>query len=316
MKTKQHKIIKSPYFLLVIATLIWGGNFVIGRAIAEYIPPYTLSFLRWVAALVVFLPIAWSKIYEEKDVIKENWLPLLWMAVTGIAGFNTLLYIALHYTTSINASLVNTTAPIIIAVLSFLIIGERLKRNQIIGVILSVVGVIIIFSQGSLEVLLGLTFNAGDLIMVAAVIVWGLYSILVRHYVNRLSMYATLAAAMVMGVVVLFPFFIWESFYAGKHIIWNLYSSLTIVYVGVLASVVAFVAWNTAVGEIGAAKAGIFLNLIAIFAAIFAILFNNEQLTWYQVVGGSVAVLGVYLSTRQATANKKVPASGKLPNKS
>ena len=289
-----------PYVLLIIATMIWGGNFVIGRAISDQVPPLTLAFLRWVVAVAIFLPLAWKEIAANKQEIKKHWKALLLMAFTGIAGFNTLVYIGLHHTTSINASLVNTITPLIIIVLSYFILKESLVYNQLIGLILSIAGVFLILSQGSLNILLTLSFNIGDLIIFVAVILWGVYSIIIKYNSGQIPLYTSLAIPMVIGMFILLPFSLWELFIADQELIWSVSSIAAIIYVGVFASIIAFLSWNKAVSLIGPGKAGIFLSLIPVFTTIFAIAFIGETLTWYQVTGGILAVTGIYLSTRKS----------------
>ena len=288
-----------PYVLLIIATMIWGGNFVIGRAISDQVPPLTLAFLRWVVAVAIFLPLAWKEIIANKQEIKKHWKALLLMALTGIAAFNTLVYVGLHYTTSINASLLNTVTPLIIIVLSYFILKESLVYNQLLGLVLSITGVFLIISQGSLNILLTLSFNIGDLIIFVAVILWGVYSIIIKYNSGRIPLYTSLAIPMVIGMFILLPFSLWELFIANQEVVWSVSSIAAIIYVGVFASIVAFLSWSKAVSLIGPGKAGIFLSLIPVFTTIFAIAFIGETLTWYQILGGVLAITGIYLSTRK-----------------
>jgi len=288
-----------PYILLIIATMIWGGNFVIGRAISDQVPPLTLAFLRWVVAVAIFLPFAWREMVANKQIIIEHWKALLLMSLTGIAAFNTLVYVGLHHTTSINASLLNTLTPLIIIVLSYFILKEALVYNQLIGLILSITGVFLILSQGSLNTLLTLSFNIGDLIIFVAVILWGVYSIVIKYNSGKIPLYTSLAVTMIVGMLILLPFSLWELFIADQNIVWSVSSVAAIIYVGVFASIVAFLSWNKAVSLIGPGKAGIFLSLIPIFTTVFAIAFIGETLTWYQITGGVLAITGIYLSTRK-----------------
>lgn len=290
---------KSPYALLVVATFIWGGNFVIGRAISDQIPPYTLSFLRWSLAFLVLLPFTWKKIRTDyHEWIRQ--LPIIMiLSITGIAGFNTLLYVALQYTTSINASFMNSSTPILISMLSVWILREGIEKQQVIGTILSFAGVLFIVSKGDLHTLQTLSFNLGDIIMILAVLTWALYSVLTKKYGKRLPGGSTFIMSILVGVVMLFPFSIWELYYTDASITWTASSLSAILYVGVLASIIAFYAWNTAVIQIGPAKAANYLNLIPVFAATFAILFINEKMAWYQVIGGAFVIIGVALSTKK-----------------
>lgn len=296
---------RNPYFLLVLATILWGGNFVIGRAITDSMPPFTLSLLRWCTALIIFLPFAWPQLKKEYAQLKKNWHILILMSITGIAGFNSLLYLALHYTTSINASLVNTSTPIVIYILSFFILREQLNRNQMIGTVLSLAGLFFILSKGSLSVLVNFSFNFGDFIVLAAVVCWSIYSILIKRYTGILPGYSTFLVCIAFGILVLLPLSFYETFILNIPIVWSSSSVFTILYTGVFASIVAFISWNTAVVRVGANKAGIFLNLIPVFAVIFAVLFIGEKIMWYQLAGGLFVIAGVYLSARSIPLEKK-----------
>ncbi|MDR0136546.1 DMT family transporter [Metabacillus idriensis] len=296
---------RNPYFLLVLATILWGGNFVIGRAVTDSMPPFTLSVLRWCTAFIIFLPFAWPHLKKEHALLKKNWRILILMSITGIAGFNSLLYLALHDTTSINASLVNTSTPIMIYILSFFFLKDQLNKNQMIGTVLSLAGLLFILSKGSLDVLLNLTFNFGDFIVLAAVVCWSIYSILIKRYTGVLPGYSTFLVCMVIGMIVLTPFAIYETFILKIPVVWSSSAILTIFYTGIFASIVAFLSWNTAVVKVGANKAGIFLNLIPVFAVIFAVLFIGETLMWYQLAGGISVIAGVYLSARPIPAEHK-----------
>ena len=195
-----------PQLLLVLATLLWGGNFVIGRAVTGDIPPITLAFFRWCVAFIVFLPIAYSRVKREWHMIKAHWPAVIVMAITGVACFNTLVYIGVYYTTSINASLMNSSTPIIIYILSFIFLKERLSKFQLIGTALSLAGVAFILSKGSLETLLSFSFNKGDLIVLIAVCCWGVYSLLVKQYAGRLPGYSTFLVTIALGAIMLLPF--------------------------------------------------------------------------------------------------------------
>lgn len=287
-----------PHVLLVLATLLWGGNFVIGRAVAGQLPPYTLSFARWCVALLVFLPFCWQQIRTDWPVLRQHLPMLFFLSLTGVAGFNTLLYIALHYTTSINASLVNTSTPIIIYLITFFVLREKLTRNQLIGIAISLIGVICIISKGSIAALLAFSFNKGDLLVIAAVICWSIYSILIKKTAGQLPGNTTFAATIVIGIILLFPFFLYETFWSGAQAVWSVSSFATILYVGIMASIAAFLSWNTAVARVGAAHAGVFLNLIPVFASLFAVLFLHEYIAWYQLLGGAFVVTGVYISAK------------------
>ena len=288
-----------PQFLLILATLLWGGNFVIGRAVAGDIPPITLAFLRWSVAFIVFLPLAYTRTKREWHMIKSNWPAVITMTITGVACFNTLVYIGLHYTTSINASLMNSSTPIIIYILSFVFLKERLSQFQIAGTALSLTGVLFIISGGSLQSLLSFSFNKGDLIVLVAVFCWGVYSLLVKKYAGQLPGYSTFLVTIALGALMLLPFTIYELLSTSVAIVWSPSTICAILYVGIVASIIAFLSWNTGVVALGANKASIYLNFIPLFSAIFAVIFLDEELLLSQIIGGIAVVCGVIISNRK-----------------
>ncbi|MER2107831.1 MAG: DMT family transporter [Solibacillus sp.] len=286
-----------PQALLILATLLWGGNFVIGRAVTGDIPPITLAFLRWCVAFIVFLPIAYPYIKKDWPKLKAH-LPIVCiLALTGVACFNTLVYIGVYYTTSINASLMNSSTPIIIYILSFIFLKERLSSYQIFGTLLSLVGVLFIISGGSLTTLFAFSFNKGDLIVLFAVFCWAIYSLLIKQYAGRLPGYSTFLSTIAIGAVMLIPFTVYELATTDISIHWSASTFGAILYVGIIASIIAFLSWNAGVVALGANRASIYLNFIPVFAAIFAILFLGEQLQLAQLIGGAAVVSGVILSS-------------------
>lgn len=286
-----------PPLLLILATLLWGGNFVIGRAVSGDIPPITLAFLRWIVAFLVFFPIAYQRTKKEWSALRQHWGVVIVLALTGVAAFNTLVYIGLHYTTSINASLMNSSTPLIIYILSFIFLKERLTKFQLLGTLLSLAGVLFIISGGSVQSLFSFSFNKGDLIVLVAVVCWSVYSLLIKKYAGKLPGYSTFLVTIIIGAIMLLPFAVYEQLTTSQAIVWNTSTMGAIIYVGIIASIVAFLSWNTGVVSLGANKAGIYLNFIPLFATIFAVLFLNEQLLLAQVIGGIAVIAGVFIST-------------------
>lgn len=288
-----------PQLLLILATILWGGNFVIGRAVAGDIPPITLAFLRWCTAFIMFFPLAYRRTKREWSMLKAHWPAVIILAITGVASFNTLVYIALHYTTSINASLMNSSTPIIIYILSFIFLKERLSKFQILGTALSLIGVLFIISGGSLESLIHFSFNKGDFIVLVAVLCWGVYSLLIKQYAGRLPGYSTFLVTIALGAIMLLPFTAYELLTNTVAIDWSLKTVSAILYVGIIASIIAFLSWNSGVVSLGANSAGIYLNFIPLFAAIFAVIFLEEQLQLSQIIGGLAVISGVILTNKK-----------------
>lgn len=287
-----------PHLLLVLATILWGGNFVIGRAVTGEIPPFTLSLLRWCLAFIVFFPIAFKYVKRDWQKFKEHWPIVIVLALTGVASFNTLVYIGVYYTTSINASLMNSLTPIFLYILSFAFLKIKVTRNQIIGTAISLLGVLFILTKGSIENLINFHFNFGDLIVIVAVISWSFYSLLVKQYSDRLPGFSTFLVCIALGAIMLVPFSMYELMTSTTPIHWSGATIGAILYVGILASIVAFLSWNKGMVEIGTNRAGIYLNLVPVFATLFATIFLGEQLYFAQMIGGIAVIGGVILTNR------------------
>jgi drug/metabolite transporter (DMT)-like permease len=297
LSTWVERIQQKPYLLLVIAAFLWGSNFVFGRLLVQTIPPFHLSIMRWIVGFLVFFPLAWKEIIINKEILLKNWKIIFFLALTGIAGFNSLLYVAVQYTTSINATLVNATAPLLIVILSVLFLNEKLVWIQYIGIAISFLGVLWIFVEGSIENLLALSFNLGDLFVIAAVISWSIYSILMKKWGGNLPRKSTFLSTIFLGILILVPFWLWEelhSSFAIKDL--TTVDWLGIVYLGTFPSIVAMVCWNEGVMQVGPGRASNFLYLIIFFGGIMAVLVG-EQYTLVQFTGGLLILTGVILAS-------------------
>ncbi|MGV3264736.1 DMT family transporter [Cytobacillus pseudoceanisediminis] len=295
---------KYGFLMLILANMIWGGNFVIGRIGVDYFPPLLFSLMRWIIAFLLLTPFMVKKLKSDWNIIWQHKRILLLLAVTGVAGYNTIIYFALQYTTSINASVVNSTTPLFIAILAIFILREKLLAHQAAGILLSVFGILYIVSKGSIEVFLSWSINAGDLYVLAAVIMWASYSVIGKKYSNVLPVLTSFYASTFIGILLLVPLSLIEYLVLEKTPVFTLTSAGILLYVGFLASIMAFLSWNFGVSLIGAAKAGVFLNLLPIFAIIFALCFTEEKLYLYQIIGGGIVTLGVVISSKKSLGFK------------
>lgn len=305
LKSAVQGLSGHPYLLLSMATLFWGSNFVLGRTLVQVIPPFHLSCLRWMIAGLIVLPFAWQECQRHRRTLLNHWKILLLMALTGIAGFNSLLYVALQYTTSINASLVNSTAPLLIVLLSVLFLNEKLVKVQYAGVLLSFAGVVWVISRGQLNHLLALSFNTGDLFVILAVISWAVYSILMKKYGPLLPKKATFFVTICLGVLILMPISFWESM--TRSFEWQRLSAaqwLGTLYLSVFPTVVSFICWNEGVMRVGPSLAANFLHLIVVYSAIFAF-FVGETYSLVQLTGAVLIVGGVLLVTNHRFFGQK-----------
>jgi drug/metabolite transporter (DMT)-like permease len=285
-----------PYILLTLSALFWSGNFVLSRGMHTEIPPVGLAFWRWAAALLILAPFGLRLIYQQRDVVKQHGRFLLFQALLGVTGFNTLIYLAMQSTTAINAVLVNSCIPVIIVVISRLVYHERLSLRQSAGVLVSLCGVLWIIAEGDITALLQLTFNRGDLLVLAAAFVWAFYSANLRKYPSGLHPVAYLTGIVLIGLIFLVPCYLLEM-QSGRYIHLNVPTVLTVGYVALFASVLAFICWNRAVREVGANRAGPFIHLMPVFSTILAIIFLDETLLGYHGTGIILVFSGIALTT-------------------
>ncbi len=292
-------LVKLYMGLMLVTSLLWGGNFVVAKTLVAHASPMTLTMVRWLIAIIVLVPLVW---WKEKKLIppKQAIVPLLLMGVTGVAFFNIFQFLALERTTSTNAGLISTMNTISIALFSFVLLKEKITKWQLSAMVLSLFGVVLVLSKGDLEMLLDFQLNTGDLWMLAAVCVWGLYSVCSKWAMQTTSpLMATLYAG-IFGVLLLLPFTTTDFTFTNV----NTSFILSMLYTGIISTVVCMVFWNIGVQKLGATTSGIFLNFNPIFTALLAYLFIGENMSWLQGIGGLIVIMGCYLFTHFKT---KVP---------
>lgn len=290
--------------LLLLTSLLWGGNFVLGKSLVGHASPLTLTSLRWLIAIVCLLPMVW---WKEKKLLppKAAVLPLVLMGVTGVVLFNLFQFLALERTTATNVGLISTLNMISIALFSFLFLKERINMFQIGCMVFLLAGVLLVLSKGNADYLLSLRFNSGDLWMLAAVGVWGVYSICSKWAMTKTTPMMSILYSAVFGLVILLPFNLAD--FAVSD--WNGSFVGSLLYTGVISTVVCMVLWNIGVQKLGATTSGLFLNFNPIFTSILAFLFLGEQMTWIQGVGSSIVIAGCFLFSYGKTKAKAVATS-------
>jgi len=289
-----------------IAMVCWSGNWVLGRAVRADIPPLGLSFWRWTVASLILLPVALRSKPSDWRALREAWKLVAALGFLGAAVYQSVVYIGLHSTEATNALLLNATAPLFVIVMAWLISGDRVNGRQMVGISISFGGAAILVSRGHLSTLTQLKFNVGDLWIICAVMVWGLYSVLLRYRPPAMSRLLLVFCISVTGVVFLAPFYIWETM-TIQPVHLNEQTILSILYTGIFASVVAFIAFNETVARIGPSKAVYFLHLMPVFGALFSFVFLGERLELYHLIGFPIALGGVLLAT-------VVPDTLRIPN--
>jgi drug/metabolite transporter (DMT)-like permease len=280
------------WIMLIMASFFWAGNYTLGKAVVAQVTPLQLTFVRWLFASILLLVIA--TIIEKprwKQVFK-SWPILLFLGFNGLIGYNMALYTALKYTTPVNASLVSALNPALMVAVSAVVLHERLSKLQKLGIVFSLSGVMVILTQGNLARLISLDFNRGDLLMLIAIAVWTVYSIVGKR-LKTIKPITASAAAAALSTLVMLPVVIYQT---KAPIALNTSGILSVVYIVVFPSVGSLMFWNLSVRQIGAATAGVTLNLIPVFTSLFSILMG-EAITLPQIIGGLMVFAGVYTTS-------------------
>ena len=279
-----------------MAAIIWAGNFVIARGVNQQIPPITLAFCRWSLATVLMMPIAFNAFKNEWPILKKNGAYLFWVSLSGIALFNTCLYISGHYTTAINMGLISTTSsPIFATIFAIIFIGERINAFRLTGMLVCLSGILLLISKGSLQTLLSFTFSIGDLWALAGAIAFAVYNVLVRKKPTTISATTFLLAIFGLGTLLILPGFLIEQVNAAP-IVWNNSLLISLLYLGAGTSVVSFLCWNAAIKRIGAGTTVLFGNLIPIISTIEAVLFLNEPFQKIHMISAGIVIFGLILA--------------------
>jgi drug/metabolite transporter (DMT)-like permease len=285
---------RHPSLLLSGAALLWAGNFVLGRAMRGHVPPVGLAFWRWALALAVLLVLYGRRLVAQRDPLLAGWKVVVLLGVLGVGNFNLFVYLGLQHTTATNALLLNAAGPAFIVVLSFLAGMGRPTGRLLVAVALSLFGVLVILSQGRLSTLLELRLNPGDLWVLAAVLSWSLYTVLLGRRPRGVEPMVFLAALVLVGTAWIAPFYAWE-IARGLRVTPDLPTIGSILYVGVFASLVAYAFWNAGVAQAGASRSGIFMNLMPAFGTLLAVGLLGEPFRLFQAAGIALIVAGVSL---------------------
>ena len=290
------------YLLLILTTLFWSGNFIVGKAASIYqIPPFSLNFYRWLFAFLILLPFTFKEILNNKKYILDNISFFIILGITSITIFNSIVYYSLYYTQVISGVLMISTIPVWIMFIASILKIEKTNLFQIIGVILSLTGVMFIITKADIELIKSLDFNKGDLSMVVAMFAWATYSALLRKKTYEISQIALLEIIIICGLVFLIPIYFIEMS-SGNLIILGKPFILTLTYVVLFPGMLAFLFWIKGIAIIGANRAGVFLHLMPIFGALMAMVIFKEKFMFYHSLGAIFIIAGITLSNK----NKKI----------
>ena len=293
--------INFAYIFLFLSVLFWSGNFIVGKFASYYhIPPFSLNFYRWFFAWIILAPFTLPEIIEKKNYIRDNYKLFIVLGITSVTIFNSIVYYSLNFTQVISGVLMISTIPVMIMFISSILKIEKTNIFQILGVIFSFIGVILIITKADLELLKNLDFNKGDLTMVMAMFSWATYSALLKKKKHELSQLTLLQVIISFGLIFLIPVYIIE-FKMGYLIKLNTSFILVLAYVVLFPGLASFIFWIKGISLIGPNRSGVFLHLMPILSAIMAMIIFDEKFMFYHFLGAIFILTGIILSNRKVT---------------
>lgn len=284
---------RISYLLAFAATIVWSGNFIVARGLNAIYTPITISFLRWLIACIVILPIALPYIKKDFKLLVAQWKLMVLLSFLGVTIFNMLIYKAAHSTTALNLSLFAITAPFYVVILNRIIFKEHLTKRQIAGFLILAMGLLLLLTKGELSVLTTLQLNKGDLLMGAAASVFATYTTLVRKKNPAIGNLSFVSSTFLIGELMLIPFFLTEQLVSGPDLNFTWQSTLQLLYIGIGPSVISFYLWNKAIVGIGSTKAATIYNTLPIFSAILGAVILKESVLPIQILSSVVIIAGV-----------------------
>jgi len=290
------------YTLLVFATFCWSGNFIVGKFAHLFeVPPLTLNFFRWVSVWLILIPFTYKEIYNNSSYIKKNLIVIGFMGIITISTFNSVVYFALNYTQVINAVLVLSAIPAATIVISALMNVDKTNKYQLIGLMLSVIGICAIISNADIKKIINLSFNKGDLWMLVCVITWALYSTLLKKNKFKFSQFTLIQLMVSVGIIFLIPQFFYERS-IGLELNLNKSFVVILLYVVIFPALAAYYCWQKGIEIVGPNRATMFIQLMPLLSAVLAIIIFKEKFEMYHFVGAAFILTGIYLSNRKVNA--------------
>ena len=291
--------LKATIFLC-LASLFWSGNFVIGRlaSVESLVSPLSLGFYRWVIAFIILTPFCFSKAFKELPLLKKQPGMIFLIILTGPTLFNTLVYLGLTATTVINALLIISTTPMLIILFNKILYRIDTNRYQMLGIIISLLGVSFVIAKGNYQNIFQSDFYSGDLFILLAVTSWALYSIFLKKNETGVSGFSFLYISFGLTVILLFPVYLFDILIQGNYLKLSSQSLLAIGYTGIFPSIFSYICWNTGVALIGANKSGPYLHLMPIFGGILAFFIFQETLQIYHYAGIVSVIVGIIITNK------------------
>ena len=293
----------TTYILLILACIFWGVGFPIAKVGVEYIHPFSFAFIRFFLVSILFVLFFRLSPFNLALKLKENFTILFFMALTGILLYGIFFLFALKFTKASDVSLISGANPIITSIIAYLFLKEKTGLLGVLGILLSFVGVSFIVSGGSLNTIVKMDFNTGDLLMLTATTMWAIYSVLTKRALLRIDIFEAVCLTSFIGSLMFLPLALIFG-HLQSLINYPLVGWLSVLYMVFFSTIFAFSAWYKGIEQIGASRSSVFVNLVPVFGVLTSIVLLGETLKLYEIVGGAFVILGVILTNRKPNAIK------------
>lgn len=288
----------SAYLMLTLTALCWAGSVIVGRAVADEVPPLALNFWRWMIAFALAAPFGLRGVWDKRAIVRRHWRLLTMLATFNMTAFGSLLFVALVTTEAINGSLLIGSMPINIVLVSLIVLGIRITPRQSIGVACGFAGIAVVVCRGDAAVLTALTFGVGDLVLWLGVIFYAMYSVYLPRVPEELGLMPMMTVLFALGSLITLPLYLWETHLGDWPAPFGWNAALGIGFMGIFPSLLAQLFWASAVARVGANTAGYFIYLAPVFGTVAAIVLLGETFAWFHALGIALIFAGIFLATR------------------
>ncbi len=291
----ERRIFWLAFIGLALTNLFWAINATLARGYFTEVAPIAMNTFRWLGAFVLLTPFALRGLIRNWPQIRPKLLPLSGLAICSITLYNSLLYLAANYTTTVNITLLNTMIPVFTLIAAWRLLGNKPRAMQVIGMLVSISGILLILTQGQFDLLLAISFSKGDLVMLVAVACWALYTVLLKRINLQLSPITLLYLLILLGLPWLLLGYGIEAWLFRAY--WPSPDHLGLMaYLWVFPSIIAYIFWTQGVRHVGPEGASLSVNLMPLFGAVLAITFLGESIHWFHLAGAACSLLGMVLA--------------------
>ena len=286
----------TTYLLMVLTTAFWGGSFVAGKIALREMPPMTLTFFRFLIATAIILPYMWLK--DDVRVPERKDLPLLFgLGILGISGYFACQFTSLMYTSAANSSTINALNPLVSSVIAAYMVDEKLTTKKVGLIFLALSGVVLTVTGGDINVLLNLSFNKGDIIMLGAMICFSFYGVYSKRATRLYSPLLVTGYVFLFGLIQITPFMLMEGV-LDTVLSFSNEAWASIIFMAIGSSVLGYLIQQITIKKIGVNKTSLFINLVPLFAILFAYIVLGDPVTIINLLSAAIIITAVFMNSR------------------